>query len=388
MDPTQNKQYLRRIIRITGDDSPNVRLARAEIASGLKPSGRVIVNGVLPWNDYVVRRATWDKVRQCVSLDAQFWEGADALLFPMDWLNLAEQRHLDLSKILINRLNGRPKQRLAKGIGVDTAEGGDDTCLSAVDEYGLIELVTMSTPNTGVIQGTVVDFIRKHSTPLKEQVWSRTTDRAGYPARLLSRHTCFDRGGGGKQIADALNRDMARHGWRVRTVGFGETVAPDPKRGTKSTNQQVEARDERYEFMNRRAQLYGTFREVLDPTLPHPSFPFGFALPPGKCGSQYVELRRQLAPIPLTRQREGRLYLIPKDKPTPTYTGPTLRSLLGCSPDEADSVTLAIHGMLTQGTLSDAGAATTEDLMNGDYYQDDGEGVVAGAWDGYDEEYE
>jgi hypothetical protein len=41
-------KYFRRVIRIKAEDSPNVRYALAQIAAGKKPTGEVILPGVLP----------------------------------------------------------------------------------------------------------------------------------------------------------------------------------------------------------------------------------------------------------------------------------------------------------------------------------------------------
>jgi len=57
------------------------------------------------------------------------------------------------------------------------------------------------------------------------------------------------------------------------------------------------------------------------------------------------ELIRQLRPIPLLYDGEGRIYMLPKNKKSPNSKEPTLIDMLGCSPDEADSTVLAVYGM-------------------------------------------
>jgi hypothetical protein len=94
--------------------------------------------------------------------------------------------------------------------------------------------------------------------------------------------------------------------------------------------------------------MYGDLRNLLDPSRPQ-----GFALP-----AEYAELRRQLAPIPLTYDGEGRLELLPKNRrhgEEPTRRK-TLTELIGCSPDEADALVLAVHAMLHQSRRVTAGA--------------------------------
>jgi len=309
--------YHRKIIRIKGEQSPNVRYALAQISRGVRPTGEVILEGVLPYADYAHRRATWDPVRQCVGLDAEFWEGADALMFPPQWLDRANRVHLSF----------QGKVRRARAIGIDPAEGGDRTVMTAADEYGSLEQVSKRTPDTSVIVNEAVAFMRKHQVP---------------PEAVL-----FDRGGGGKQHADRLKE----LGFPVRTVGFGEAVVPDPKRGLTTLDVRKDQRAEQYEYKNRRAQLYGVLRELLDPGLN----PDGYGLPP-----ELTELRRQLAPIPLTYDPEGRLVLLPKDVPPGADKAQkeklTLKKLLGCSPDEADSAVLAVYGVVYRQLRPVAGA--------------------------------
>lgn len=311
-------RYYRKVWRIRAEDSPNVRLAMAEKAVGKEPSGKIVVPGVLPWADYVKRRATWDQVRQCIGLDAEFWEGADSLLFPPEWLNRAER----LAQMLPPRVEG-------KAIGVDPAEGGDHTCICAVDELGVLELLSLHTPNTSVIKGEVHAAMRR---------WQVGPDRV-----------VFDRGGGGKQIADEMR---STSGLRlIRTVAFGEAVLLEPKAGVIRPREKMDNRETRYSYVNRRAQMYGDLRVLMDPAQEAEGRK-GFAIP-----TKYPELRRQLSPIPLMYDAEGRLKLPPKNKRSVNSTETTLRDLIGCSPDEADSLVLAVHGMLHRGRRVVAGVA-------------------------------
>lgn len=315
MDPdsTPEKPHLyRKVFRIRGEDSPNVRLAVAEIAAGRKPSGRIIIPGVLPYNEYVKRRRLLDKVEQTVTLDAEFYEGADVLMFPPEWLNSSNQR--------ARALYG--KTRYAKAIGIDPAEGGDRTAMAAVDEYGLIELVSKKTPDTSMITGEAIAFGKRHGVS---------------PENWL-----FDAGGGGKQHADRLRK----MGFKVRTVRFGESINLDPKRGLTRIEERIDVKEERYAYLNRRAEMYGILRNLINPD---PAInPHGFGLIPSDRGEVYAELRRQLAPIPMWHDDEGRIFLPPKNlKPgqKDTDNKVTLVKLIGHSPDEADAVVLATHGL-------------------------------------------
>lgn len=308
-------KFHRNVIRIRGEDSPNVRLALDQQARGKEPTGEVVVPGVLSWDDYQHRRATWDRVRQCVGLDAEFYEGADLLLFPPEWINRAESVAAGL----------QGKVRRARAVGIDTAEGGDDTSLAAVDEYGLIELESHKTPDTNVVHGLALAFMRKWNVP-DEKVY-------------------FDRGGGGKQHADRLRAE----GYNVKTVGFGESLLPDLRRGITVFPEKVEHREERFVYVNRRAEIYHKIRLLIDPSNE------GWGIP-----AEYQELRRQMAPVPLTYDDKGRIWLLPKHVKDPAKNKDdqrTLVGLIGRSPDDLEAVALAVYGMSHRVTRATAGVA-------------------------------
>lgn len=340
--------HYRRVIHIAAEDSPNVKLGLWEREQGREPSGRMVLEGVLPWDVYCQRRATWDKVRQCIGLDGRFYRGAEVLMYPPTWLNRAEEiaRRLDESRIV----------RIARGVGVDTGEGVADTVWTAVDEFGLIAQRSRKTPNTASIKGETVAFLTEHQCP---------------PERC-----CFDRGGGGLQVADEL-REM---GYPVRTVPFGETLSLEPQRHKTQFGQRVEIKEERYSYKNRRAQMAHAIRLLIEPReggeemegIPvngagGSSFsqrgaradgfalgktPQGFGIP-----ARFVELRRQMAPIPLLYDGEGRIWLPPKHrKEGESKDKKTLQDMLGCSPDEWDSFMLAVHAMQSRPARAEAGA--------------------------------
>lgn len=307
------KGYYRKVIRIRAQDSPNVRYGLAQKALGIEPDNRVLVPGVKSYEEYVKNRMLWDRIQQCVSLDAEFYEGAELKLFPPLWLNRAQQLAAGL----------RGKQRKAKAIGIDPAEGGDKTSMTAVDEFGIIEQVARKTPNTNDIVGEAIAFGRKHGVEPENWV--------------------FDRGGGGKEHADRL-RAM---GYHVRTVAFGETLTPIPKRGLTILDDRIKQREERTYYVNRRAEMYGIMSSLCDPSLSDT----GFAIP-----AEYTELIFQLSKFPRKYDEEGRLWLPPKNKKNPDSKVQTLVELIGHSPDEADSTVLAVHGLVYEGAASVASA--------------------------------
>lgn len=337
--------YHRRIIKIKAEESPNVRLGERAVALGKPVPSRNIVPGVIDYREYRARRKLWDPIRQSIGLDAEFYEGAEVLLYPPQWLNRAER-----VARLVALLTKRSRRR--KAMGVDSAEGGDSSVWTIIDDLGIIRQVSLKTRNTIDIPGRTIAYIHEYGIEPKNVV--------------------FDRGGGGKQHADNL-RDK---GYDVRTVGFGEAASlpePNPYNGKDDKRDEKETR---YVYKNRRAEMYGLLRLCLEPPreaelidedgTPIAKVPTsnrtvsktnelgdelttesisarGFGIP-----SELVELRRQLAPLPLLYDIEGRLYLPPKDKPSPSYKGQTIKSILGRSPDEADSLVLALFGLLVK----------------------------------------
>lgn len=243
----------------------------------------------------------------------EFSDSGESPLFPTEWLERA-------AKIAA----GLPRERRAKAMGIDPAEGGDRSVWAIIDELGLIYLLSLSTPDTSVITGKTIALMRDYGIP---------ADRVA-----------FDRGGGGKEHADRLRAQ----GFPVRTVAFGEAVSLDPKRGMTRIEEKMENKEERYVFKNRRAEMYYDLRQLLDPMANQR----GFGLP-----AEYTELRRQLAPMPLKHDGEGRIYMLPKNKKDKDSPERTLTELVGCSPDEADALALACFALLHKATRPRAGVA-------------------------------
>lgn len=305
--------YYRKIIRICAEDSPNVRLALKEIAGGKEPSGEVKVPGLLTYDEYCKRRTLWDDILQCISLDGKFYEGSEVLLYPPDWLNRAARVAADLGGV----------PRKAKSIGCDPAEGGDSSTWAVVDDLGLIEMVSLKTPDTTVIPNETIRLMKEYGVP-PEMVF-------------------FDRGGGGKQHADRL-RTM---GYEVQTVAFGSAPSEMTEyHRMKTTAERKDESETKYAYKNKRAELYWLLRMHLDP-----SEGKVFGLP-----AKYTELRRQLAPMPLMYDEEGRCMMLPK-RTTGKGDKDTLEKLIGCSPDEADALVLGVYGAFSESTAASMGVA-------------------------------
>lgn len=309
---------LRKIVRITAEDSPNVRLGLNEQLNGWEPSGRVLVPGVKTWNEFLEQRATLDPMEAAVILYAQFYKGAEVMLFPTEWLTRSRQ----LAASFEADEGKKRDRRTAKAIGIDPAEGGDKTSMCAVDEYGVLDIVSKKTPRTDVVTAEAIAFMKKWNCP---------------PESVI-----FDRGGGGKQHADRLRQQ----GYDVRTVAFGSNVDVEPKRGMTLFPEKFEAKEDRYTYKNRRAQMYGELSVLLDP-----SEGDGFAIP-----ARFAAIFEQLRPIPKKYDPEGRLVLPPKNKRSADSKEVTLVELIGHSPDEADALVLAVHGMLHAKRKPTAGA--------------------------------
>lgn len=322
-DPNRPNRFYRKVIKIRGIDSPNVRAAHAYLAKfgdtdlnrrAVLMEMKPLIPGVLTYEDYLKRRSEWPAERQCVSLDAEWYEGVENRLYPPDWLDRAEEVAVGLN----------PRRR-AKAIGVDPGEGGDPTCMVAVDDTGVIALDSRKTPDTSEVTRNVLGFAREHGV----EMWN----------------VCFDRGGGGKEHADRL-RAM---GHMVRTVAFGETATDEATRWKKlrTVRDRKDDVEERFAFKNRRAEMYWLVRELLDPSLNAR----GFGIP-----REMSELRRQLSVMPLKYDEEGRIYLPPKNRRNENQREPALCDILGCSPDEADALVVAVFCMMVKSQRPVAGA--------------------------------
>ena len=315
---TRGKGFLRKVIHIGAEDSPNIQLARKEIEAGLKPSNKIIIPGVKNFEELEENLATWDEQLISIGIHGKFYEGDEVKLYPMAMLDRANALHDKLVKVPLS------KRTTKRSMGIDPAEGGDSTVYTIIDSQGMIKQIEKKTPDTSVIASEAIALGRVYNVP--STLW------------------VFDRGGGGTQHADYLRK----MGYHPVTVGFGESVSDTNKfkKGIKTTKQKEEIEETRYVAKNRRAQMYAMLRfDFLDEHFN----PTGFAMPRNK------DLMAQLSPLPLLRDQEGRLYLPPKDKPHPTYKGITIKKLLKRSPDHSDSLVLAIFGLTMKSQTRTAG---------------------------------
>ena len=197
-------------------------------------------------------------------------------------------------------------------MGVDSAMGGDNTAWAVLSDWGLLDLISIKTPDTTVITGKTLALMRQYN--------------------IQDKNVLFDAGGGGKVHVDRLRQQGHR---KIQLIAFGAAASPEKKRSLSTLEHRKEDDVIRYIYKNRRAEMYGLLSRKLDP-----NDGGGIAIP-----AKYEELRRQLAPIPRLEDGEGRLYLPPKHRKDPNSEEETLTEILGCSPDEADAVVLANFGM-------------------------------------------
>lgn len=315
-----------KIIRIKAEQSPNVRLGMkqkelGQEPTGLLPNGEPIIPGCMTYSEYMYRRTSpeWTEERQTIGLDAEFYEGNQIKLYPPDWIALAIEAAATLD------LTNPPRR--AKAMGVDPAEGGDDTVWTIVDQLGILHQTSMKTHDTYTIYEKSIAL--------------------GAEYGLAPDRWFFDAGGGGKQIVQLLNRK----GYAANYVPFGSTPwSPEiDERGNPIV-------DPKTVYKNRRAQMMGEVRQVISPyetdlkqdringklvEVPSVRDKNVFGIP-----GKYTQLIDQMRPIPLTRDDRDVLYVLPKSKPKQGFKGLTLTELLGRSPDHLDSLALAVHGML------------------------------------------
>lgn len=286
-------KFRRKVIRITALDSPNVQAGLKCKKLGIPPIQ--LMDGVLPYEEYVKREEMWDEFEKTVGLRAKFYRGPELMLYPPHSLEYA----IELAMGLKNR-----KNRRGRALACDPAEGGDDTVWTVVDEFGIIKQVWAKTPDTSVIPGRTAALGKFYDVP---------------PERWV-----FDRGGGGHEHACVLRRE----GFDVMTVPFGGTVTPEPGKAAVAIQDRIHQKEEGYEYFDKRAQLYGELALAIKN---------GFAIP-----AELTELHRQLSKIPKTRDDAGRLKILPKNAPK---NKPSLKRIVGRSPDHLESAAMAVYGM-------------------------------------------
>jgi len=290
---------IRKVIKIAAADSPNVR------------AGRRVFPGVLTLEEYEERRRTWDIQRQTVGLDAEFYKGPQLLLYPESSLKLCAEQ---FEKI-------KSTGRKGAALGVDSAEGGDNSAWVPIDWDGIIEVIGEKTPDTAKINPKTLELMSRYSIP---------GNKVGY-----------DKGGGGQQHVDNIR--LLPGCKEVQAIFFGDSVKPEIRQGQRTVAQRKEDAEKKQEYKNLRALMYGELAKRLDPI----HNPVPFAIPGPHYGPAYARLWHQLSKIPKLRDAENVMYMLPKRSVTKSHgkKTPSLTDLLGMSPDEADALVIAYHLM-------------------------------------------
>jgi len=304
--PDGSGRLFRKVIHVSGDDSPNVIAGREWKQRGGLGRPPLAVSGILSYEQYLERLDNWppDKVRS--RLLGLFPDEIDQKLIPPDWLDLAQRLGAKLRTIDTSDFAGE-----SYALGIDVAQGGGDlTVWCVVGRFGVCHVLAKPTPNTAEIAGQTLRLMRKFS--------------------IRNPAVAFDSGGGGKQIADML-RD--RGYTAIVDVDFGGS-ASSPE-----------------EYKNKRSELYGELRKAFEPTAAIRRLvdldPAAWRARNLHCLSLPPDdslLRQDLAVLPLSRDGEGRLRLPPKSTghKTSGRREPCVRELLdGRSPDRGDALALA-----------------------------------------------
>lgn len=318
-DPAGGKGLMRKVIHIDAVNSPNYLYGEALRKLGVKGPYPSIIPGVCSHADFLRRSSSWDKVKRQMRLHGKFYEGEENLLFPPNWLDRAEEAYMALNPLGYDNYNGKLNGRTGpRYMGVDTGAGRDLTVYTIIDRLGVIHQRFEQTPNTMDIIQAVLKLKLEWNIP--------------------DGHVVFDAGGGGKQLVDRL-REMGH--MAIRSIPFGGSVSTQPGVKLRGKQAKINATETQQVYRNRRAQMYGLMRELINPDN---EIIFGIPM-------ELHHMREEFAILPLQYDSEGLLYLPPKDDPPKRTTSSaksetiTLKKLLGRSPDRADSLVLAVYAM-------------------------------------------
>lgn len=314
--PTAPGKLWTKVVRVSAEMSPNVVAAKRCLELGRPLPKRTPVPGLLSYEEYLNRRATYPPWQARPSLDGLFNDESTAKLFPKE--------ALDFGQSLFHRLQaGAPDRRESPyrwlrwwgwpfGIGVDCAMGGGDLSAWAIyGRFGCVHVETLDTPNTRAIKRQTLSLMRH---------W-----------RIQPEWVCFDRAIG-KGIADELREE----GREVNDAGFGESALDSGK----YPNMRVELYGDLAEAMakafDQAGRLHGRYEKLL--TVAPSEWrklkkARPVALPPD------ADLRQELFVLPRARDGRDRLTLPPKDG-TKSKLG-VKQMLGGRSPDRADALVLA-----------------------------------------------
>lgn len=324
-DPAGGHGLLSKVIHISGEDSPNVQVGKYRVAKGIPGPHPNIIPGVLAYDEYVRRKHKWDKIKRRIRLEGKFYTGTETLVYPPDWLDACEKSFRILCNGERYEITGKRPGSLGSvlSMGVDCGAGRDLSCWTVIDRQGVVFQYDMPTPDTYQITQLTIKFMEEFG--------------------IATNRVCFDAGGGGTQIVDHM-RPLGYRG--IRSIAFGSAAAPPPATKQRGKDSKVKAKEVAWVYKNKRAEMYGILRQWMDPSI---------NLRPFAIPEELFELRHELAIMPMWFDKEGKMFLPPKDKNPGTRENPnevTIKKLLGRSPDRADSLVLASYALNTKGRMT------------------------------------
>jgi hypothetical protein len=315
--PSKPGRLFRKVIRVSGEDSPNVRDGMKSVAEGKPLPEKPQIPGILTYEQFLERKATLAPWQVRPRLYGLFNDESTAKLFPAAWLDFGHDIYRRLKA-------GEPARAQSVrrwlrwwgwpfGLGVDCAMGGGDLSAWCVyGRFGAVHIETVDTPNTRTIKAKTLELMKR---------W-----------KIRPEWVCFDKAIG-RVIADELREE----GREVSDVGFGDGALDE-----RYPNMRVELYGELAEAMGRAFDQSGNLRpgakQFLDPEFSPERWRTlkkvrVVALPAD------VDLRQELFVLPRAQDGKDRLTLPPKDG-TKSRLG-VKQMLGGRSPDRADALVLA-----------------------------------------------
>ena len=320
-DPLDPDRYRWYVIHIDCARTPNVSAGRKWDRLGRKGPMPVPVPGIMSYPSFLSHMQDWDEYNRTTRLRGLLPDSDEGwVVVPRTWIGCCRTLCQE-----IDRLRGE----LPKWLGVDASHGrGDLACWAVVDRLGLVDLRTMA-PDAAKDKYGQPDTVK-----MLELTRDLMTIYEIPPGRVA-----VDAGGGGQEaIADPLRRE----GMVVRLVDFGSS--PSNRRAKK-------------QYRNRRAELYGTLAEAMNPAKWRRIegeiielqdrgggvWETCFSIPQG---DEYDALAEELPMVPKLYDPEGKMYLPRKHKRDSTSNEQSLEEILGHSPDRSDALVLAVWAML------------------------------------------
>lgn len=316
----------RNVIRVSGEQSPNVQRDTKLAEKGLPLPKEPLVPGILDYTTFLDLKATLPPWELGPRLYGRPNDQSTAKLFPKEWLDYGQQLYALLKAGAPDRSESVRRWLcwwgFPFGLGVDCAHGGGDLSAWVVyGRFGAVHVEVADTPNAREIKRRTLALMRR---------W-----------KVKAEWVCFDRAIGGL-IADELREE----GMEVNDVAFGGGALDD-----RYPNMRVEMYGELAEAMGKAWDQQGKLRpgyaQLVGP-VQRSDGGTGQLAPKHWRDLKKVrpvaipddaDLRQELFVLPRAQDGKDRLTLPPKDG-TKSKLG-VKQMLGGRSPDRADSLVLA-----------------------------------------------